>query len=169
MRRKPKRLSFDDHRWNTGHGGPRRGAGRRARRPGIIHHVRRPKVPNSCPVHVTLRVREDVPSLRDRELVREFRRSLAKAALRGNFRVVHYSLQRNPLHLIVEAANRVALGAGMAAPLHRLNLRIRRIFPPFAPESPADRACASYQSLPGCGIHHGVLGPDPTSAPHIGR
>ena len=128
MRRKPRQLSLDDQRWNTGRGGPRPGAGRPARRPGIIHHVRRPKVPGACPVHVTLRVREDVPSLRDRSLVREFRASLAKASERGSFRVVHYSLQRNHVHLLVEARSKRALGSGMKSISARLARAVNRVF-----------------------------------------
>jgi hypothetical protein len=54
-------------------------------------------------VHVTLRVRRDVPSLRTVTIVREFRRSLAEASERGTFRVAHYSLQGDHAHLIVEA------------------------------------------------------------------
>ena len=128
--RRPKQLSLDDSRWTTGRGGPRRGSGRPARRKDvrIVHHVRRDPLPGRYPVHITLRVQEDVPSLRNRDLVREFRRSLAKAAERGNFRVVHYSLQRNRLHLIVEAANRVALGSGMKSVSARLARAVNRVF-----------------------------------------
>jgi REP element-mobilizing transposase RayT len=64
-------------------------------------------------VHFTLRVPEDVSSLRDRGFVRAFQRSLAIACEQGNFRVVHYSIQRSHLHLIVEAAGRGAMGRGM--------------------------------------------------------
>ena len=60
-------------------------------------------------VHVTFRVRKDLPSLRTKPLVREFRRSLAKACERGRFRVVHYSIQRNHVHLLVEAQGKKEL------------------------------------------------------------
>ena len=52
---------------------------------------------------MTLRVRPDVPSLRTVSLVREFRRSLAEASERRDFRVAHYSLLGDHAHLIVEA------------------------------------------------------------------
>jgi REP element-mobilizing transposase RayT len=64
-------------------------------------------------VHVTLRVRPDVPSLRGGAFVREFRRSLAEAKERGDFRVAHYALQHDRLHLIVEAQGMQALANGM--------------------------------------------------------
>ena len=61
-----------------------------------------------CAVHVTLRVRPGVLSLRDGRLVREWRRSLADANERGDFRVAHYSLQGDHAHLIVEAHGKAA-------------------------------------------------------------
>ncbi len=79
-------------------------------------------------MHVTLRVREDVPSLRDRSLVREFRASLAKASERGSFRVVHYSLQRDHVHLLVEARSKRALGSGMKSISARLARAVNRVF-----------------------------------------
>ena len=95
---------------------------------GVVHHVRRDPHPGRFPAHVTLRVRRDVPSLRRRPLVREFRRSLAKACERGEFRVVHYSIQRDHLHLIVEAAGKQALGRGMKSIGSRLARVVNRVF-----------------------------------------
>ncbi len=80
-----------------------------------MHHVRRPRVRRDLPSHVTLRVRRGIPSLRKRKFVQEFRRSLGQACERGEFRVVHYSLQRDHVHLIVESAGKEALGRGMKA------------------------------------------------------
>jgi REP element-mobilizing transposase RayT len=79
-------------------------------------------------VHVTLRVREDVPSLRAKRLVRAVRRSLAKGCERGDFRVVHYSLMGNHAHLLVEADSRVALASGMKSVGARLARAVNRVF-----------------------------------------
>ncbi len=57
-------------------------------------------------MHVTLKVRKDVPSLRTLRLVRELERSFAASRERGDFRLVHYSIQRDHAHLIVEAEGR---------------------------------------------------------------
>ena len=94
---------------------------------GVVHHVRRDPLPKGCPAHVTVRVRRGIPSLRKRSLVREFRGSLRKACERGEFRVVHYSIQRNHVHLIVEAAGRQALGRGMKAVGIRLARAVNRV------------------------------------------
>ena len=70
-------------------------------------------MPGNCPILVTLRVRPGVPSLRGGALVSEWRRSLAEANERGDFRVTHYSLQHDHAHLIVEAHGMEALACGM--------------------------------------------------------
>lgn len=111
------------------HGGRRAGAGRKpasARPP--VHHVKRPTVPGRCPTHVTLRVRREVPSLRSRRFIGEFRATLRQACERGEFRVCHYSIQRDHLHLIVEAAGREALGRGMKSVAARLARAVNRVF-----------------------------------------
>jgi hypothetical protein len=76
---------------------------------------------------VTLRVRPDVPSLRTVSVVREFRRSLAEASERGNFRVPHYSMQGDQLHLIVEADDAHALANGMKSIGARLARAVNRV------------------------------------------
>jgi REP element-mobilizing transposase RayT len=77
-------------------------------------------------VHVTIRVRRDVPSLREGRLVREWRRSLAEASERGAFRVAHYSLQGDHAHLLVEAHGKEALANGMKSIGARLARAVNR-------------------------------------------
>ena len=58
-------------------------------------------------------MRDDVPSLRIVPIVREVERTFARGCARAGFRLVHYSLQENHAHLIVEAvATRTALLGG---------------------------------------------------------
>ena len=115
MTRHCGQLTFDDWRKLTGRGGPRPGAGRpRAPRP-RVHHVRRPGVSPRHPAHVTLRVRRGLPSLRRWSFVERFRPSLCEMLEREDFRLVHYSVQRDHIHAIVEADGGDALGRGMRA------------------------------------------------------
>ncbi len=126
MPRRAKQLTFMDYRRRTGRGGPRPGAGRpRGPRPRVLHRERE-AVPVHCPVHVTLRVKANLPSLRDGRFVREWRRSLAEASERGSFRVAHYSLQSDHAHLIVEAHGKEALGCGMKSIAARLARALNR-------------------------------------------
>jgi REP element-mobilizing transposase RayT len=126
MSRQPKQLTFTDYRKRTGRGGPRPGAGRpRGPRPRVWHRERE-AVPVDCPVHVTLRVKPNLASLRSGKLVREWRRSLAEASERGSFRVAHYSLQGDHAHLIVEAHGKHALACGMKSIGARLARALNR-------------------------------------------
>src|SRR5262245_10616663 len=124
----PTQLSFTDSRKRTGRGGPRPGSGRpRGPRPRVWHRERE-RIPGWCPVHVTMRVRPEVPSLRTVSLVREFQRSLGEASERGSFRVNHYSLQGDHVHMIVEAHGKDALAAGMKSIGARLARAANRMF-----------------------------------------
>ena len=128
MPRTPKQITFHEYRMHSGRGGPRDGAGRKAKPGAPIHHVRRAPLRGDCPAHVTLRLRKGVPSLRTRPFMREFRRSLRAACERGEFRVVHYSVQRDHVHLIVEASGKQALGRGMKSIAARLARAANRVF-----------------------------------------
>jgi REP element-mobilizing transposase RayT len=108
-------------------GGRREGAGRPRSSPWIPHE-RRDAFAARHPVHVTLKVRPDVPSLRHAKLVGEVERSFRKACERQRFRVVHYSLQSNHVHLIVEAAGAKDLGRGMKSIGARLARAVNRVF-----------------------------------------
>lgn len=79
------------------------------------------------PAHVTLRLRSNQPSLRNVKIVREIERTLAGGCERPDFRLVHYSLQGNHAHLIVEADDRHALGRGMMAIGCRLARAVNRV------------------------------------------
>jgi REP element-mobilizing transposase RayT len=77
---------------------------------------------------VTLRVREGLPSLRARRVVSALRESFAACCSRTGCRLVHYSIQRDHLHLIVEAEDHEALGRGMKAIGTRIALTVNRLF-----------------------------------------
>jgi REP element-mobilizing transposase RayT len=85
-------------------------------------------VQSGHPCHVTIRVRRGVPSLRSRAFLSDFRASLRDACERGEFRVVHYSVQRDHLHLIVEATGKPALGRGMRSVGQRVARSVQRVF-----------------------------------------
>jgi REP element-mobilizing transposase RayT len=64
--------------------------------------------------HVTVRVIRGLPSLRKRRVVRAIEASFREGCERPDFRLAHYSIQRNHLHLIVEADDEASLGRGCA-------------------------------------------------------
>jgi REP element-mobilizing transposase RayT len=77
---------------------------------------------------VTLKVRRGLPSLRAVKLVRELERSFAVACERGRFRLVHYSIQNDHLHALVEATSQRDLAAGMKSIGSRLARAVNRVF-----------------------------------------
>src|SRR4249920_4089851 len=95
-------------------GGKRRGAGRKpkGRRAGSPHKAR-PELKARHPVHVVLRVIGQVGSLRRRFTYRAIREATLTTARREDFRIVHVSIQRTHLHLLVEANDKGALASGM--------------------------------------------------------
>src|SRR5213075_1332486 len=62
---------------------------------------------------VVLRTVRAVGNLRRRSFWQAIREATLTTALREDFRIVHLSLQRTHVHLIVEAANKEALARGM--------------------------------------------------------
>jgi REP element-mobilizing transposase RayT len=112
-------------------GGARPGAGRpRVRplpegwRPGrrFVPHRTRSALAARHPLHITVRLRRIVKTLRNGKLHRHVERVLAAGCLRGGFRLVQYSVQGDHIHLIVETTDRRTLTAGMKG----LNVRLAR-------------------------------------------
>lgn len=124
MSRTEKQLELSRTRWR----GPNSRPGRRPGPNPRIRHRSREKFARGLPCLVTLKVRDDVPSLRSVKLVKEIEQSFAQGCDRGEFRLVHYSLQGNHAHLIVEATDRGALGRGMKAVGSRLARAVNRVF-----------------------------------------
>jgi len=92
-------------------GGWRPGAGRRRTSERMPHVSREPS--RKAVLHVTARVARGLPSLRADDVVRRIERSFRRGCARPDFRLVHYSIQRDHVHLIVEAADSLALGRGV--------------------------------------------------------
>ena len=110
MRARPRQLQFEMPTW----GGRRAGAGRKAapgHRPGVPHRRRAPHDVR-CPVHATLRLRAGLPSLRDPQTFVVVRGALA-AASAATFRVVHFSVLADHVHLLVEADRPNGLARGL--------------------------------------------------------
>jgi REP element-mobilizing transposase RayT len=129
----PQQQSFELKTW----GGRRRGAGRKSLRPlGAIPHTARQEVRAYYPVHVTLRMAEPVWNLRSERSYRIIDAALRAAQRRPGFRIVHFSIQGNHVHLIAEAQGTQAFAIGVRALsirlARRLNAMMGRSGPVFA-------------------------------------
>lgn len=117
-------------------GGRRKGAGRKPKgeRRGVSHGARA-RITKHHPGLVTLRLRAGLPGLRESAVLALVELARVKS-VREDFRVVHFSIQTNHLHLVVEADDNTALTRGMrsflACLVQRLNRMWRRKGPVFA-------------------------------------
>jgi REP element-mobilizing transposase RayT len=88
--------------------------------------VKRESFPRGTPIHVTVRVRKGVPNLRSRKAVRVVSKCFEAACERLGMRLTQYSIQANHIHLIVEAADRLALSRAMKGLCVRIAKRLNR-------------------------------------------
>ena len=112
-----KQTTLDFRNW----GGARKNAGRKRVGPRArVGHKTRAEHELRHPVHVTTRLRAGLPSLRRKTTRTVLEVAFSRGADRFGFRLVHYSIQSNHLHLIAEAADRRALARGMQGLLVRV-------------------------------------------------
>jgi REP element-mobilizing transposase RayT len=113
-RKRHVQLAFPK-RDKNGQGRVGKNAGRKpkGKRAGSPHAVR-PPIDARHPIHVVLRVAEDVSWLRTQKAYRAVRHALVAVLDRAvTFRIVHFSVQGNHVHLLCEASDRVALARGL--------------------------------------------------------
>jgi REP element-mobilizing transposase RayT len=84
----------------------------------------------TTPAHITLRVAAPIPTLRRPDAYHAIRRALYAVVERSDFRIIHLSIERDHLHLLVEADGHEALSEGVRAfessAAQRLNHAISR-------------------------------------------
>lgn len=116
-----------DLRPRAPHGGARKGAGRKRRsdRVGFASHRSRAKYDGKHPVHVTVRAVK-LPSLRSHVIFTALKAIFAKASEKA-FRLLHYSVQWNHLHLVAEADDGEALARGIQRLLSRAAFAINKL------------------------------------------
>lgn len=85
----------------------------------------RPEVDPASPKHVTLRATREAAFLREEVVFQRVKRALAFGN-REAFRIVAFSVQRNHVHLVIEADSGAALRSGMQGLTTRLARAINR-------------------------------------------
>lgn len=93
--------------------------------PGVPHR-RRPAHERYHPLHVTLRAVRGLPSLRTARLFPALHRGLTAGSTEA-FRIVHFSVQANHVHLLVEADVSSALVRGLQGLAIRLAKTVNRL------------------------------------------
>ena len=105
MGRRIRQLELRARTWD----GRRAGAGRKpsAGRRSVPHRCR-PSHDPRCPVHVTMRVCAGLPSLRRADIFGRMSAAFGVAS-NGRFRLLHFSVQPDHVHLLVEAEDEIRL------------------------------------------------------------
>ena len=157
---------------------PRRGGrkGRSGRRPSgpraRLRHAKRPPLKARFPVHVTWRMRDGVWNLRSRRCFKALATAFWGGANRFGFRLVHYSVQGNHVHLLVEANDEKSLSKGMNGLGTRIARRLNRVMRRKGKvlddryhgrilRTPTEVRRARSYLLQNASKHYGRPGPDP--------
>ena len=106
-------------------GGSRKGAGRKPRgRPSMPHDTRR-KIEPRYPLQVTIRAAPGLPSLRSARVFPAIRHAIGRASF-DRFRIIHFSIQQDHGHFIVEGDEPRRARGGMHGLAIRLALAVNR-------------------------------------------
>lgn len=105
MKIKQLSLNLNQGKW----GGRRHGSGRKRIHSRGVAHKTREKVTVRTPLHVNFKYRT---SIKNKESLRILKRAVMNARSLG-LRVIHFSMQSNHLHFILEADNNKILTKGM--------------------------------------------------------
>ncbi len=110
-------------------GGVRAGAGRKPNGDrALVSHRQREELAARFPVHVTMRLRKGLASLRKKAARRALEQAFGAAYGRFGTRLVHYSIQSNHLHLLVESEGRRALARAMQGLAVRIARSLNRLW-----------------------------------------
>ena len=114
-------------------GGRRAGAGRKpagwknGEKAGVSHGPRA-LLAARFPAHVTLKLQRGLPRLRSRREYGVLRAAFAAGNDRFGFRLTHYAVLNDHLHLLVEARDRRALSRGLQGLLIRIAKALNKLW-----------------------------------------
>lgn len=91
---------------------------KRAGRPAIhdpgIRHTRRFRLKKPSSLHLTIKVRENKADIQNKRILKALHYAIRRARLKG-LKIVHYTLEYNHVHLLVESVDNKILHKGMQA------------------------------------------------------
>ncbi len=91
-----------------------KGAGRPALNDPGIRHTKRPLLKKPTSLHLTVKIKKNKAEIKNKSVLAILKRSILNARRQG-LRVIHYSLEYDHVHLLIEADNNHILGKGMQA------------------------------------------------------
>ena len=110
-------------------GGERSGAGRKPRgEKAGVRHATRAALASRYPAHVTVKLRAGLPRLRRAREYAVLRGAFAAGCERAGFRLVHYAVLNDHLHLLVEGSGREGVVRGLQGLLIRVAKALNRLW-----------------------------------------
>ncbi len=109
-------------------GGAREGAGRPKVSDETVPHLARGALVARYPLHLTVRLCRGLPGLRNARTYWMLVERIRAGCGRFGFRLVEFSVQRDHLHLLVEAKDREALTRGMTGLLVRMARGLNKLW-----------------------------------------
>jgi len=91
-----------------------KGAGRPAIHDKGIRHIARDKIKRLTVMHLTVKIEKAKAGIRNKDTLKLLHKAILKARKQG-LAIVHYTLEYNHVHMLVEANNNEILGKGMQA------------------------------------------------------
>ena len=90
----------------------RKNAGRPAKNDIGIRHISRPFLERPTSLHLTVKIKRDKADLKNKTILQLLKRAILRARGKG-LRIIHYSLEYDHVHMLVEADDNATLGVGM--------------------------------------------------------
>jgi REP element-mobilizing transposase RayT len=82
---------------------------------GYVPHRKREKLPAKTPIHATIKIRSNiVQTLRNKIVFKKISKAILRARVQG-LRIIHFTVQKDHLHLLIETHNNKELAKGMQA------------------------------------------------------
>jgi REP element-mobilizing transposase RayT len=89
-----------------------KGAGRKAIHDKGIRHTKREMIKKDTVLHLTLKIEKNKANLKNKSILKALQHSIKKARSLG-LKVIHYTLEYDHVHLLIEASDKISLGKGM--------------------------------------------------------
>ncbi len=102
--------------------------GPRRTKDSLVAHGSRPELKKGDVVHVTVKLKGGLPSLRRGKALEVVLAAIERVNEKGLVRIVEFSIQSNHVHLLVEASNSADLSSGMASLNTGLGMRLNRVW-----------------------------------------
>lgn len=90
----------------------RKGGGRRPKHDKGIRHIKRPEIKRLTSLHLTVKILKDKAGIKNKQTLALLKHAILKARKKG-LRIIHFTLEYDHVHLLVEANDNEVLGRGM--------------------------------------------------------